>query len=90
MSAINDHTNSLLEDLVESKKVSDNKKHVNEEVQEKRPNVECEKARKLLSFDDAPEYIKHNPFIRSGYRGILNTDLCIQRYVKQCVTCNAT
>lgn len=76
MSSLNDRTNSLLEDLqddkeeVDSGKIKDN------------PKKECidhQKAKYLLNFEDAPEYIKHNPYILTGYRGILNTDMCIQR-----------
>lgn len=40
-----------------------------------------EKARRLLTYEEAPEYLKHNSFILSGYRGILNTKLCMERQV---------
>lgn len=76
-SEIIDHTNSLLENLEEDKE-SDNgseKDHA-----EQQSNIDYQKARTLLKFEDAPEYLKHNPFILTGYRGMLNTDLCIQRY----------
>lgn len=38
-----------------------------------------EKSKQLLSFEDAPEYLKHNTFIITGYRGVLNTKLCMER-----------
>ncbi|XP_017767941.1 PREDICTED: progestin and adipoQ receptor family member 3 isoform X2 [Nicrophorus vespilloides] len=37
-----------------------------------------EKMKRLLTFDEAPSYLAHNRFILSGYRGILNTKLCIE------------
>ncbi|KAK9878885.1 hypothetical protein WA026_003713 [Henosepilachna vigintioctopunctata] len=36
------------------------------------------KAKELMSFKDAPPFLQHNPFILTGYRGILNTAYCIQ------------
>lgn len=42
-------------------------------------DIDYEKARTLLKYEDAPEYLKHNPYILTGYRGILNTDLCLER-----------
>lgn len=39
---------------------------------EKRP-------KRLLFIHEAPEYLRHNAYILSGYRGILNTKLCIER-----------
>lgn len=38
-----------------------------------------EKARTLFCFDDAPEYLRFNPFIKTGYRGLLNTKYCVER-----------
>lgn len=75
-----DHTNSLLQDLEEHKEDNDDKKGTAEaQKQEEKSNFDYQKVRQLLNFDEAPEYLKHNPFILTGYRGILNTDLCIQR-----------
>lgn len=36
----------------------------------------------ILSYDDAPNYLKFNPYIRSGYRGYLTTKMCLERYTK--------
>nr|CAH7751470.1 unnamed protein product [Callosobruchus chinensis] len=68
---LQDHTQSLLDDLppVEEKEC------ITEEVAY--DGIYYEKSRKLLEFQDAPEYLKHNPFILKGYRQMLNTDLCI-------------
>jgi len=35
----------------------------------------------ILSYEDAPNYLKFNPYIRSGYRGYLTTKMCLERYV---------
>lgn len=37
--------------------------------------------RKLLKYEQAPAYLQHNPFIRDGYRKLLPTRLCWERYV---------
>ncbi|XP_055535739.1 progestin and adipoQ receptor family member 3 isoform X3 [Wyeomyia smithii] len=36
------------------------------------------KQRQLLSYDDAPKHLQFNPFIRTGYRTILSTKLCLE------------
>lgn len=36
----------------------------------------------ILSYEDAPNYLKFNPYIRSGYRGYLTTKMCLERYDK--------
>lgn len=41
-------------------------------------DVSYYKLRQLLSYDDAPAHLKFNPFIRSGYRTILSTKLCLE------------
>ncbi|CAL7943881.1 unnamed protein product [Xylocopa violacea] len=41
------------------------------------PEVE-EKMRRLLPFEEAAEYLQHNPYILHGYRGYLTTKLCIE------------
>ena len=41
-----------------------------------------ERMRILLPFHLAPEYLRFNPFILSGYRGYLTTKLCIERSVE--------
>lgn len=38
-----------------------------------------ERMRKLLPFEEAPDYLQFNPFILHGYRGYLTTKLCIER-----------
>lgn len=40
---------------------------------------EDKKYRRLYRIDEAPEYLRHNVYILSGYRGILNTKHCIER-----------
>lgn len=71
-----DHTDSLLKDL---------DKNCNEtlalEKAMKKSKIEYdeiyyEKARQLKHYDDAPEHLKHNQYIRTGYRGLLSTGLC--------------
>lgn len=37
----------------------------------------CAKAKQLLPYKDAPPFLQHNPYIQSGYRGILSTEHCI-------------
>ncbi|CAB3361465.1 Hypothetical predicted protein [Cloeon dipterum] len=32
----------------------------------------------ILTYDEAPGYLKFNPYIRSGYRGFLTTKMCIE------------
>lgn len=39
---------------------------------------EYEKLRQLCSFEDAPNHLKFNPFIREGYRKELTTWLCLE------------
>ncbi|XP_037050987.1 progestin and adipoQ receptor family member 3 isoform X2 [Bradysia coprophila] len=41
-------------------------------------DVENEKSRQLLSFDDAPKHLQFNPFIRNGYRTYLSTKMCVE------------
>jgi hypothetical protein len=33
----------------------------------------------LLTYNDAPSYLKFNPYIRTGYRGFLTTKMCLER-----------
>lgn len=40
---------------------------------------EEEKLRRLLPFEEAPHYLKYNPYILKGYRGSLTTKLCLER-----------
>lgn len=37
-----------------------------------------EKFRQLCSYDEAPNHLKFNPFIREGYRKELTTKLCVE------------
>ncbi|XP_063237354.1 progestin and adipoQ receptor family member 3 isoform X2 [Bacillus rossius redtenbacheri] len=32
----------------------------------------------LLDFNEAPSYLQFNPYIRSGYRGLLTTKMCLE------------
>lgn len=38
------------------------------------------KMKRIFLIDEVPLYLRHNVFILSGYRGILNTKLCMERY----------
>ncbi|XP_050313221.1 progestin and adipoQ receptor family member 3 [Anthonomus grandis grandis] len=69
-SHIHDHTDSLLEDLTQTEKYDD------AEEMEMCEEMYYHEARQLLTYDEAPEYMKHNSFIRTGYRGLLTTELC--------------
>lgn len=42
--------------------------------------------RRLLPYEEAPEYLQHNPFILHGYRGYLTTKLCLERFVSKTET----
>jgi hypothetical protein len=33
----------------------------------------------LLAYNDAPNHLKFNPHIRTGYRGYLTTKMCLER-----------
>jgi hypothetical protein len=33
----------------------------------------------LLAYSDAPNHLKFNPYIRTGYRGYLTTKMCLER-----------
>ncbi|XP_065077116.1 progestin and adipoQ receptor family member 3 [Ochlerotatus camptorhynchus] len=41
-------------------------------------DVSYYKLRQLLSYEDAPKHLQFNPFIRTGYRTILSTKLCLE------------
>lgn len=36
--------------------------------------------RRLLRYEDAPEFLQYNPYILRGYRGCLTTKLCLERF----------
>lgn len=40
--------------------------------------IEYEKLRQLLSYEDAPKHLQFNPYIRSGYRTYLSTKMCLE------------
>ncbi|RZC35238.1 progestin and adipoQ receptor family member 3, partial [Asbolus verrucosus] len=73
-----DRTNNLMKNLIRGPY------SMGEETEEKKEKAtNCdeiyhEKAKRLFTYKEAPEYIKHNSFILSGYRGILNTQLCLE------------
>ncbi|KAJ8962196.1 hypothetical protein NQ318_018163 [Aromia moschata] len=73
---LHDHTQSLLEDL--SSNICKDEQFSKPVKKIKYDEIYYEKARKLLSYEDAPEYMKHNTYILSGYRGILNCHLCVE------------
>ncbi|XP_057662884.1 progestin and adipoQ receptor family member 3 [Diorhabda carinulata] len=69
-----DRTQSLLEDL----SGAPNKNSIDEESDDDEyDEIFYQKAKELLPYDQAPPYLKHNPFILTGYRKNLNTDLCV-------------
>lgn len=41
-------------------------------------SIEYKKLRQLLNYEEAPKYLQFNSFIKSGYRNILPTRLCIE------------
>lgn len=68
----------LLNDL--QNKTYNKAKELDDKLQEEADMLEiCYKRKKLLSYNEAPLYIKHNSYIVNGYRGILNTQLCMER-----------
>ena len=42
--------------------------------------ADIKKYKRVFNFEEAPGYLKHNVYIRSGYRGSLNTKYCLDRY----------
>lgn len=76
-----DHTDSLLEDLLADDEEDTMDKEKEEKTQLKKCDEDvCEnKFKRLYRIDEAPEYVRHNAFILSGYRGLLDTKHCIER-----------
>ncbi|KAJ3665493.1 hypothetical protein Zmor_000986 [Zophobas morio] len=74
-----DYAGSLVTGLVK-RSVPRNMKHQDGTISSMESNEEtyCQTERKLCSFKEAPEFIKHNMFILTGYRGILNTQQCLE------------
>ncbi|XP_044258560.1 progestin and adipoQ receptor family member 3 [Tribolium madens] len=71
-----EQTNNLLKEFIRKPCPEDNTK---EKKENDRNHKLChERAKKLFTFKEAPDYIKHNTFILSGYRGILDTHLCLE------------
>ncbi|XP_076250370.1 progestin and adipoQ receptor family member 3 [Rhynchophorus ferrugineus] len=68
-----DHTESLLEDLQSCDDIVENKPNV-----DFHDDIYYQKSRKLLTYEEAPTYMQHNAFIRTGYRGILDSTLCME------------
>lgn len=58
--------------LRRGKKLEDNNNLTKED-------IEYVNYRQLLKFEQAPEYLQHNPYIRDGYRKLLPTRLCWER-----------
>ncbi|KAG7213054.1 hypothetical protein KM043_002385 [Ampulex compressa] len=80
-----DETHSETEFKKESMKPFIRKKHKescgessSEPIKGKISAEEEEKLRRLLPYEDAPEHLQHNPYIRHGYRGYLTTKLCLE------------
>lgn len=48
------------------------------EVSSSKVSLEYRKLRKLLNYEEAPKYLQFNSFIKSGYRNILPTRMCIE------------
>uniref|UniRef100_A0A336LRM8 CSON002264 protein n=1 Tax=Culicoides sonorensis TaxID=179676 RepID=A0A336LRM8_CULSO len=80
--SINSNKKSQKENKINSLKENDVfKKCQNEQYGNKSfdgEDYEYEKLRQLCSYDDAPVHLKHNPYIRDGYRKELPTVLCIE------------
>lgn len=73
-----DQTQDLLENLMTTEEYV-KPDHVIQNKISQVDDVSYEKAKKLLHYDDAPEYLKHNNYIVKGYRGTLDTKLCMER-----------
>ncbi|XP_071051527.1 progestin and adipoQ receptor family member 3 isoform X2 [Onthophagus taurus] len=76
-----DHTESLLRNLSSvnlRRSRSINNNEFKQERVEPNEDDDDDKYRRLFCFDEAPEYLKHNVYIRNGYRGMLNTKLCME------------
>lgn len=88
-----DHTDSLLENLTEDvllTTTSDDEKKIktngidDDKLKLKRKNVKeiitsDNKANRLYKINEVPLYLRHNVYILTGYRGMLNTKLCMER-----------
>jgi predicted membrane channel-forming protein YqfA (hemolysin III family) len=74
-----DHTESLVKHLIKQPCSEDKK---TEEKTKTNMNtcdeIYYEQTKKLFTYKEAPGFIKHNSFILSGYRGILNSQLCME------------
>lgn len=70
-----DQTNNLLENSTEEPSPDDDRTSEISGVSESN----SEPSKRLFTFKEAPEYIKHNTYILTGYRGILSTALCLER-----------
>ncbi|KAG8221952.1 hypothetical protein J437_LFUL007793 [Ladona fulva] len=56
-------------------------KEINNLLQSSKSNVEKDSPPTcpvLLTYNDAPSYLKFNPYIRTGYRGCLSTKMCLE------------
>ncbi|CAH2267551.1 jg11840 [Pararge aegeria aegeria] len=71
----------LEDDCMQEKEFSSNKllkrgKKLEDNNNLTKEDVEYINFRKLLKYEEAPEYLQHNPYIRDGYRKLLPTRLC--------------
>ncbi|CAH1098795.1 unnamed protein product [Psylliodes chrysocephalus] len=76
-SPVQDHTQSLLEDLRDAKVTHSHDDDIDNSDDEMHDDIYYEKAKQLLPYNEAPPYLQHNPFILNGYRRNLSTDLCV-------------
>lgn len=75
----NSHEKQSATELVqEASKPLVNKACDNSTVKKKIIPEEEEDMRRLLRFEEAPEFLQYNPYILRGYRGCLTTKLCLE------------
>ncbi|XP_025829290.1 progestin and adipoQ receptor family member 3 isoform X2 [Agrilus planipennis] len=69
-----DHTESLLQNCIRTEEND----IWNQEKNRKSIGDDETNIKRLFTIEEVPEFIRHNPYILSGYRGILNAKSCIE------------